>query len=55
MVMEFGNVATSDDAWFHGMYILMLFSLLVELGYHFVTYTLVLAAGTYWALLKTNV
>jgi hypothetical protein len=45
--MNFGNAVTSDDALFHGMYTFMLFSLLVELGYHFVTYTFVLAAGKY--------
>jgi len=46
MVTDVGNITTLDDTSFHGMDTLVLFSLLVELGYHFVMYTLVRAAGT---------
>jgi len=46
MVTDVGNVTTLDDASFHGVDTSMLSSLFVELGYHFVMYTLVRVAGT---------
>jgi hypothetical protein len=46
MVMDVKNVTTLDDASFHGMDTLILSSLLLELGCHFVLYTLVRTAGT---------
>ena len=58
MVTDVGNVTTLDDASFHRMDTLLLSSLLVELGYHFVMYTLVRAAGTcarFGRCYKTNV
>ena len=59
MVTEVGNLTTLDDASFYGMDVtLMLSSLLVQFGYHFVAYTLVRAACTYARIgrcYKTNV